>query len=65
MQLKIYTHRTLAEALYIKREHTNTYVNTQIHIEITINVYMHHIHAIPIKINTVITTHMITDKISM
>ena len=59
---KIYTHRTLAEALYIKCKHTNTTVNTWIHIEITINIYMQHIQEIPIKINTIITAHMITHK---
>jgi hypothetical protein len=60
--IKIYTHRTLAEALYIKCKHTNTSVNTQIHTEITINIYMQHIQEISIKINIVITTHMITHK---
>jgi hypothetical protein len=60
--IKIYTHRTLVEALYIKRKHTNTSVNTQIHTEITVNIYMQHIQEIPIKINTVITAHMITHK---
>ena len=59
---KIHTHITLLEALYIKREHTNTSLNTQIHTEITINIYMEHIQEIPIKINTVITAHMISHK---
>jgi hypothetical protein len=59
---KIYTHRTLVEALYIKCKHTNTTVNTWIHIEITINIYMQHIQEIPIKINIVITAHTITHK---
>jgi hypothetical protein len=62
--IKIYTHKNLPEALYIKRKHTNTYVNEQIHTEITINIYMQHIQEIPIKINTLITAHMITHKIS-
>jgi hypothetical protein len=53
--IKIHRHRTLAKALYIKCKHTNTSINTQIHNEITIK-------EIPIKINTVITTHMITHK---
>ena len=60
--IKIHTHRTLAVALYIKCEHTNTYVNAWIHTEITVNIYMQHIQEIPIKINNVITTHMTTHK---
>jgi hypothetical protein len=60
--IKIYAHRTLAEALYIKCKHTNTSVNTHIHTEITINIYMQDIQKIPIKINIVITAHMITHK---
>jgi hypothetical protein len=60
--IKIYTHITLAEALYIKRKHTNTFVNARIHTEITINIYMQHIQEIPIRINKVITAHMITHK---
>jgi hypothetical protein len=60
--IKIYTHRTLVEALYIKCKNTNTSVNTWIHTEITVNIYMQHIQKIPIKINTVITAHMITHK---
>jgi hypothetical protein len=60
--IKIYTQRTLAEALYIKHKHTNTSVNEHIHTEITINIYMQHIQEISIKINTIITAHMITHK---
>jgi hypothetical protein len=52
--IKIYTHRTLAETLYIKHKHTNTYVNAWIHTEITVNAYMQHIQEIPININIVI-----------
>ena len=60
--IKIYTHRTLAEALHIKRKHTNTSVSTRIHTEIIVNIYMQHIQEIPIKINIVIIAHMITHK---
>jgi hypothetical protein len=60
--IKIYTHKILAEALYIKHKHTNTSVNTQIHTKIIVNIYMQHIQEIPIKVNTVITAHMITHK---
>ena len=60
--IKIYIHKTLAEALNIKCKHTNTSVNTWIHTKITLNIYMQHIQKIPIKINTVITAHMITHK---
>jgi hypothetical protein len=61
--IKIYAHRTLAEALYIKRKH-HKYIckYTWIHTEITINIYMQDIQKIPIKINIVITAHMITHK---
>ena len=58
----IYTHRNLAEALYIKCKHTNASLNTRFHTEITINIYMQHIQELHIKINTVITAHMITHK---
>jgi hypothetical protein len=57
--IKIYTHRTLVEHLYIKCKQTNTFVNAWIHTEITVNIYMQHIQEIPINIKTVITTHKI------
>jgi hypothetical protein len=60
--IKIYTHRSLAEALYIKHRLTKKSINTWICTEIIVNIYMHHIQKIPIKINTVITTHIITHK---
>jgi hypothetical protein len=60
--IKIHTHRTLADTLYIKHKHTNTSINTQIHTKIIVNIYMQHIQEIPIKINIVITAHMITHK---
>ena len=60
--IKIHTNKTLAEELYIKCEHTNTFVNAWIHTKIIVNIYMQHIQEIPIKINTVITTHMTTHK---
>ena len=41
--IKIYTHKTLAEELYIKCKHTNTSVNTHIQTKIKINIYMQHI----------------------
>ena len=38
--IKTYTHINLVEALYIKRKHTNKSINTWIHMEITVNIYM-------------------------
>lgn len=38
------------------------YVIARIHTEITVNTYMQHIHAIPITIKTVITTHRINPQ---
>jgi hypothetical protein len=60
--IKIYTHKTLVEELHIKHKHTNPSVNTQIHTKITVSIYIQHIQETPIKINTVITAHMITHK---
>jgi hypothetical protein len=39
----------LRKHLCIKCKHTNTSINTRIHTEITINIYIQHILAIPIK----------------
>jgi hypothetical protein len=59
MQLEIYTHITLVEYLYLKCNQKIHYINAQIHIEITINIEMQHIHEIPKNLQTVISTHMI------
>jgi hypothetical protein len=61
-EIKIYTHRTLPETLYIKHKHTNNSVNTQIHTEIKVNICMQHIQEIPITITIVINAHTITHK---
>ena len=48
--------------IYINVDRQICYVNAQIHTKMTVNIYMQHIQEIPIKINIVITTHMITHK---
>jgi hypothetical protein len=51
MQLKhMHTQNSCKSLLYIKREHTNTLCNAWIHTELVVNIYMQHIHAIPISI---------------